>query len=550
MKKLLLTLAAAGAIVTASAAVTDLTKVWSASAENSYKAEAKEWNAPVAVDAEGNMIATGAFTEDFTIAGANLEAIGSSAYVVKYDKTGKAAWAVAFTGAATITAIDTDADGNIYIAGTLADEVTFGTTSGTAIVKEGMKVDGTPTVSQCASFLAKYDKDGKIITAESFAPEYLPALVETGGYFGPLDDYDVFFHINKIAVNGNDVYASALFTGKTTIGDTSFEGSYNDPWFGALYFEIKSAAVFKLDATFKTCDKLIECVIPEPLATDNSYSPTGISFALDNSTLYAVFSGSGPLTVKNATSTKNVEATFQDYNFIFVSVNDNKIDQFVTFEAPDAGFDTSCNPTNSFVYGSNIFVTGYEAFAENYNTADERIGNEIFVFTAATNNLAGAQKKVFESISGDITYYDVESAAILSTGEIYINTLGRYNNTKTEKVMEGEKEVTKTIFSKGDFANVAKSFVFANDAFAPASTVTDAVGVAAAGSYVAFSQIGETGAIFSLYNDTKSSGISDIVADENAEAEYFNLQGVRVANPENGLYIVRRGNKVTKEIIR
>lgn len=34
------------------------------------------------------------------------------------------------------------------------------------------------------------------------------------------------------------------------------------------------------------------------------------------------------------------------------------------------------------------------------------------------------------------------------------------------------------------------------------------------------------------------------------EAEYFNLQGVRVANPENGLYIVRKAGKVTKEVIR
>lgn len=82
MKKLLLTLAAVGAIVTASAAVADLSKVWNVPVENAYKSEAKEWNAPVAVDAEGNVIATGAFTEDFTIAGANLEAIGTSAYVV------------------------------------------------------------------------------------------------------------------------------------------------------------------------------------------------------------------------------------------------------------------------------------------------------------------------------------------------------------------------------------------------------------------------------------------------------------------------------------
>ncbi len=48
-----------------------------------------------------------------------------------------------------------------------------------------------------------------------------------------------------------------------------------------------------------------------------------------------------------------------------------------------------------------------------------------------------------------------------------------------------------------------------------------------------------------------SSGISDIIVDEeNAPAVYYNLQGVQVANPDNGIYIVRRGNKVTKEIIR
>ena len=50
-----------------------------------------------------------------------------------------------------------------------------------------------------------------------------------------------------------------------------------------------------------------------------------------------------------------------------------------------------------------------------------------------------------------------------------------------------------------------------------------------------------------------SAGIDDIVADEaeaNGPAVYYNLQGVQVANPESGIYIVRRGNKVTKELIR
>ncbi|MDE6927471.1 MAG: hypothetical protein K2P06_01965 [Muribaculaceae bacterium] len=38
-------------------------------------------------------------------------------------------------------------------------------------------------------------------------------------------------------------------------------------------------------------------------------------------------------------------------------------------------------------------------------------------------------------------------------------------------------------------------------------------------------------------------------ADANAPVEYYNLQGVRVMNPENGLYIRRQGKNVTKVIL-
>ncbi len=52
--------------------------------------------------------------------------------------------------------------------------------------------------------------------------------------------------------------------------------------------------------------------------------------------------------------------------------------------------------------------------------------------------------------------------------------------------------------------------------------------------------------------DASASGIGDIAVDndENAPVEYYNLQGVRVAEPENGLYIVKQGKKVTKQVIR
>ncbi len=44
--------------------------------------------------------------------------------------------------------------------------------------------------------------------------------------------------------------------------------------------------------------------------------------------------------------------------------------------------------------------------------------------------------------------------------------------------------------------------------------------------------------------------VDDIVIDENAPVEYYNLQGVRVANPENGIYIRRQGSKVSKVLVK
>lgn len=54
-----------------------------------------------------------------------------------------------------------------------------------------------------------------------------------------------------------------------------------------------------------------------------------------------------------------------------------------------------------------------------------------------------------------------------------------------------------------------------------------------------------------LYMQTKGTGIADIEIEENnAPVEFFNLQGVRVENPANGLFIRRQGNKVTKVIVK
>jgi len=53
--------------------------------------------------------------------------------------------------------------------------------------------------------------------------------------------------------------------------------------------------------------------------------------------------------------------------------------------------------------------------------------------------------------------------------------------------------------------------------------------------------------------ESETSGIDDVVVDtddSDAPVEYYNLQGVRVENPANGLYIKKQGHKATKVLIK
>ena len=45
------------------------------------------------------------------------------------------------------------------------------------------------------------------------------------------------------------------------------------------------------------------------------------------------------------------------------------------------------------------------------------------------------------------------------------------------------------------------------------------------------------------------TGVADVAVDANAPVDYYNLQGVKVANPENGIFIKKQGAKATKVVL-
>lgn len=74
-----------------------------------------------------------------------------------------------------------------------------------------------------------------------------------------------------------------------------------------------------------------------------------------------------------------------------------------------------------------------------------------------------------------------------------------------------------------------------------------------AGSYNVTLAVGCYNTTLQLYPiayASSTSGIEAITLDNDNKVEYYNLQGVRVENPENGLFIRRQGNKATKVLIK
>ena len=81
----------------------------------------------------------------------------------------------------------------------------------------------------------------------------------------------------------------------------------------------------------------------------------------------------------------------------------------------------------------------------------------------------------------------------------------------------------------------------------------DATAIAAIKGWAAFNE----GKLFNglpalNWQNVDASGIDEVAADVDAEApvEYYNLQGIRVENPANGLYIRKQGSKATKVLVR
>ena len=296
MKKVLLTLMAFVATMTVSAE-------WTASFEPvSEAAELKGIHTTTAAD--GSVYVSSSYNQGFSFAGKDVtdpEGL-TSACIVKYSATGEELWAVTMEGAATVYALDTDADGTLYVAGNFTDMVKYIGTDGVAA-----EITCETVIS---AFVAKISTDGKFEVVKVITPAVNETIASAvGDPWGmgieePLYSMwdPIYVTPNKIQVEGDKVYVSAKYMGDVT--ELNWKGSYIDMW-GMMYSDNYSMGVFSLNKADLTGATNVANVQMTGVISDTQYYPEAISFVAENGTVYVSFIGFQKLTLTTADKTED-----------------------------------------------------------------------------------------------------------------------------------------------------------------------------------------------------------------------------------------------------
>ena len=404
---------------------------WSKSVENTVsKWEELNLQAPTAVDNAGNTYATGAFTQPIVIGSTVLDPIANSAYLAKYDAEGNVAWAVGLRGAATITAITTDEQNNVYVAGTLADAVEVGSTDGKTQTINGKAGE---VENQVSSFIAAYSAEGalkatKVIWTETDATEAIP----NGSYEGSPN-----IQINHLAVAGNKLYASALYTGDLTMDDMKWEGSYLD-LFG-YYMDYVSGGIFSVDKTTLSQTTSIANIVTTGLFTMGTSAVKSISLTTGGNDIYMCFSASGNVTYNKADQTSEdfvFPESEEASGYVVSSIKEGRINSktFTTTITKSTAFG-SVNDMK--IEGENLYIAGcfQEALAFD-NTLTAKDACDLYTVALNKNNFElqwAAQSNLNEGNGDAQHFYENFTAMTVNNGEVslYGYVIQNQDNKKT-----------------------------------------------------------------------------------------------------------------------
>lgn len=316
----------------------------------------------MAIDNEGNSIVTGSFDKDLEFADSYLEPVATSAFIAKYDKAGNKKWAAGLSGAATITAVTTDADGNIYAAGVFADLVKILDYAGNTKETINGMADQTAQVS---GFIVKYNKAGEYQASKVVIPEQ--ARTDEG--YG--DPYP-YFSPSKILVSGNKVYLAASYQGKCKIADDLILAGQYGSLYGIYTWDVPTLGIISLGSDNLNNTSHAD-LVAQLAATDNEtevgYGAENINFATDGSKVYAGFVAYGTdLTLRATNDSKQItdlltqtdgENTQYEHGFILATIENGNITDTKIYHSQPNGNYAKFNTIDEMTYhNGNLYLAG------------------------------------------------------------------------------------------------------------------------------------------------------------------------------------------------
>ena len=507
MKKILLTLVVFVAAL-ASSAQSVIPNGWHATFEP--VSDANELNGiKTAASADGSVYVSSTYNKAFTFGGkevADPEGL-TSACIVKYNEKGQEQWAVALEGSAVVYALDTDADGTLYAAGSYIDVVKYTGTDGTT----GELAGGADAHS---AFVAKISKDGKVESVKTIAPVINAAILESFMYF-PEPNY-VYVTPNNIQIDGEKVYVSATYT--ADVEELGWKAAYLNV-FDFMYMENKSTGIFSLDKANLANPTSVATVQNTENISYNQYYPEALDFTAENGTVYVGFFGFGNLTL--ATPAGNKDFTFG----ISADESGNKEHAFVL---ATIGSDVNAKVFNTEMHAKD---------AKPYKVYMEKSGDNLFIGGTFFGQLPFDAQKNSGELASDIFTASVK-AADFSTNWTFV---GQSESDALSMSVNGETVLisSKNIFhiiniANGEVQNTKEQTLIATDACGmtclSAITCSETV-LSVSGKYNATSSEGET-------------SIDTWIASFEPVSDANELNGIQTASAADGsVYVSSTYNK-------
>lgn len=559
------------ALATIVAHAENVAPTWTANLTTTEKATDLQRGAAMTIDNEGNSIVTGTYTKDIEFANSYLEPIATSAFIAKYDKAGNKKWAAGLKGAATITAVTNDTEGNVYAAGVFADKVEI--LNGNGDSKEIINgMDGK--TAQVSAFIVKYNKEGEYVASKVVIPEQVR---NDEGYGDPNPN---FIPSKLIASNGK-VYLAASFQGNVKINDLALVGQYGS-LFGIYTWDVPTFAIVSLSANFDNTE-LVAQLAATDMETEVGYGAEVANFTTDGSKVYAAFVAYGnDLTLKSANDSKQItdllnsvtgEETKYEHAYIIATIENGNITSTKTYHSKiDNNLrEAKFNTIDQMAFNNgNLYLAGTfnEAFPFD-NTKGYTDGCDTFIASLKASDLSknwaltsgykdGDAKMTAEVVTGMAVYNDeihLTGWAEQSKNHFVDTPLNFYIDTETVhtemKVEVGADAIFATSVAHNGIYTIAQS---------DNRTMIADEDKAKEGIYT-----------YSFYNDGDETGVKQIAANDNnisrngntvtlakaADIYLYTASGMLVkkannassmslANVAAGIYMVKAGKQTIK----